>query len=169
MTQPTPEEIVASPAVTGDLDKEMKAVAKPFGKATLILGGILVLAVAFGGGAWTHSALAGSSTPTRSGGAQARPSGQAQAPGGQGRQGGFGRGGTAGTIDRVDGATIYVKTAQGTEVAVSTSDSTTVNVTQPGKLADLKAGATVLVQGQADADGKVTAQSITQQPARAGG
>ncbi|MFD8497148.1 hypothetical protein [Amycolatopsis sp. NPDC059657] len=166
MTQPTPEEIVASPAVAGDLDKEMKAVAKPFGKVTLILGGILVIAVAFGGGAWTHSALAGSSTPTR-GGAQARPSGQAQAPGG--RQGGFGRGGTAGTVERVDGSTVYVKTAQGTEVAVSTSDSTTVNVTQPGKLTDLKAGVTVLVQGQAGADGKVTAQSITQQPARAGG
>lgn len=168
MTQPTPEEIVASPAVVGDLDKEMKAVAKPFGKVTLILGGILVIAVAFGGGAWTHSALAGSSTPTRGGGGgQARPSGQAQAPGG--RQGSFGRGSTAGTIERVDGSTVYVKTAQGKEVAVSTSDSTTVNVTQPGKLTNLKAGATVLVQGQAGADGKVTAQSITQQPARAGG
>ncbi|SDY58822.1 hypothetical protein SAMN05421504_10642 [Amycolatopsis xylanica] len=167
MTQPTPEEIVASPAVTGDLDKEMKAVAKPVGKVTLILGGILVVAVAFGGGAWTHSALAGSSTPSRTG--QARPSGQPQAPGGQGRQGGFGRGGTAGTIERVDGSTIYVKTMQGTEVAVSTSDSTTVNVTQPGKVTDLKTGATVLVQGQAGADGKVAAQSITQQPARSGG
>ncbi|WP_370946292.1 hypothetical protein AB5J62_01475 [Amycolatopsis sp. cg5] len=169
MTQPTPEEIVASPAVTGDLDQEMKAVAKPFGKATLILGGILVIAVAFGGGAWTHSALAGSSTPARGGGGQARPTGQAQTPGGQGRQGGFGRGGTAGTVERVDGTTVYVKTMQGAEVAVSTSDSTTVNVTQPGKLTDLKTGATVLVQGQAGADGKVQAQSITQQPARSGG
>jgi cytochrome c-type biogenesis protein CcmE len=61
---------------------------------------------------------------------------------------------------------VYVKTAQGTDVKVSTSDSTTVGVTQQGKLADLKPGATVVVQGQAGSDGTVTAQAITQEAAR---
>ena len=61
---------------------------------------------------------------------------------------------------------MYVKTAQGTDVKVSTSDSTTVGVTQPGKLSDLKPGATVVVQGQAGDDGTVTAQAITQQAGR---
>ena len=59
-----------------------------------------------------------------------------------------------------------MKTAQGTDVKVSTSDSTTVGVTQQGKLADLKPGSTVVVQGQAGDDGTVAAQAITQQAAR---
>jgi hypothetical protein len=176
MSDPTPtaEEIVASPANAGDLDQEMKQVAQPFGKLTLWLGAIVVLAVAFGGGAWTHSALAGTSTsaaPARAAG-QAGQAGQAQGgqpgTGRQGAGGGLGRG-TTGTIDRVDGTTVYVKTQQGAEVAVSTSDTTTVSVAAPGTVADLKPGSTIVVQGATGQDGKVTAQSITQSPARAGG
>lgn len=159
------EEIVASPAVDGDLNAEMRRAAKPFSRTTLVLAGLVVLAVAFGGGAWTHAAFgsSSSSTPTR-------PSGtQAGTQGGQQQGGGFrgaGGRGTTGTVDHVDGTTVYVKTAQGTEVKVSTSDSTTVGVTQQGKLSDLKPGATVVVQGQAGEDGTVTAQAITQQAAR---
>ncbi len=166
---PTAEEIVASPAVDGDLNAEMRHAAKPFSRTTLVLAGLVVLAIAFGGGAWTHAAF-GSSTPTRpsgtAGGTQARTQGGQQ--GGTGQQGGGFRGGrgTTGTVDRVDGTTVYVKTAQGDDVKVSTSDSTTVGVTQPGKLADLKPGATVVVQGQAGSDGTVAAQAITQQAAR---
>ncbi|MFB9683402.1 hypothetical protein [Amycolatopsis plumensis] len=162
------EEIVASPAVDGDLNAEMRRAAKPFSRTTLVLAGLVVLAIAFGGGAWTHAAF-GSSTPARpsgtAGGNQARTGGQ-QA--GAGQQGGGFRGGrgTTGTIDRVDGTTVYVKTAQGDDVKVSTSDSTTVGVTQPGKLSDLKPGAAVVVQGQAGDDGTVAAQAITQQAAR---
>ncbi len=66
----------------------------------------------------------------------------------------------------MDGTKVYVKTAQGTEVAISTSDTTTIGVTQAGKLADLKPGATVVVQGQAGDDGTVAAQSITQEAGR---
>lgn len=164
-----PEQVVASPAVEGDLHEEMRRAATPFTRGTLILAGLVVIAAAFAGGAWTHSAFGSTSTssgtPARQAGA---PSGTAQAgaPGATGAQGGrFGRG-TTGTVDRVDGTTVYVKTAQGAEVAVSTSDSTTVGVTQPGKLADLKPGASVTVQGQTGEDGKVQAQAITAQPAR---
>ncbi|WP_372671389.1 hypothetical protein [Amycolatopsis kentuckyensis] len=166
---PSAEEIVASPAVEGDLNAEMRRAAKPFSRTTLVLAGLFVLAVAFGGGAWTHAAFGSSSTSSS---APTRPSG---AQGGTGQTGGTGQGGfrgagggrgTTGTVDRVDGTTVYVKTAQGDDVKVSTSDSTTVGVTQQGKLSDLKPGATVTVQGQAGEDGTVTAQAITQQAAR---
>ncbi|MET8846757.1 hypothetical protein [Amycolatopsis sp. NPDC004625] len=169
-TPPNAEDIIASPAVEGDLNAEMRHAAKPFSRTTLVLAGLVVLAIAFGGGAWTHAAFgSSSSTPTRPAGAtQARTPGGTGQQAGTGQQGGGFRGGrgTTGTVDRVDGTTVYVKTAQGTDVKVSTSDSTTVGVTQPGKLADLKPGSTVVVQGQAGDDGTVAAQAITQQAAR---
>lgn len=172
--EPTPEQIVASPAVEGDLHAEMRRAAKPFSRSTVVLAGLVVLAIAFGGGAWTHAAFGSPATPaarqgtggTQGGtGQQGRGTGQT---GGTGQQGGGFRGGrgTTGTIDHVDGTTVYVKTAQGTDVKVSTSDSTTVGITQPGKLADLKPGSTVVVQGQAGDDGTVAAQAITQQASR---
>ncbi|MEV6441946.1 hypothetical protein [Amycolatopsis sp. NPDC051716] len=169
--EPTAEQIVASPAVDGDLNAEMRRAAKPFSRTTLVLAGLVAFAIAFGGGAWTHAAF-GSATPARpggtAGGGQARAQGGTGQPGGTGQQGGGFRGGrgTTGTVDHVDGTTVYVKTAQGADVKVSTSDSTTVGVTQQGKLADLKPGATVVVQGQAGSDGTVTAQAITQQAGR---
>ena len=170
--EPSPEEIIASPAVGGDLNEEMRRAAKPFSRTTLVLAGLFVLAIAFGGGAWTHAAFgSSSSTPAArqggTGGTQNAGTGQTT---GTGQQGGGFRGaggrGTTGTVDRVDGTTVYVKTAQGTDVKVSTSDSTTVGVTQQGKLSDLKPGSTVVVQGQAGDDGTVAAQAITQQAAR---
>ncbi|MEV6896854.1 DUF5666 domain-containing protein [Amycolatopsis sp. NPDC051372] len=189
---PSPEEIVASPAVEGDLDQEMKRVAKPFGKPTFVLAGLLVIALSFAGGAWTHSALGssggGGAAAARTGGQQGgarggfggRGTGQGTGTGqeGTGQQGagqgaggftgargGAGRG-TVGTVEKVDGTTVTLKTVQGADVTVSTSDSTTVGLTQPGKLSDLKPGATVTVQGRPGSDGTVAAQAIVQQPAR---
>ncbi|MGW3962119.1 hypothetical protein ACWED2_20015 [Amycolatopsis sp. NPDC005003] len=169
-TPPNAEDVIASPAVGGDLNAEMRRAAKPFSRTTLVLAGLVVFAIAFGGGAWTHAAF-GSSTPARqTGGTQGRAQGGTGQTGGTGQQGGGFRGaggrGTTGTVDRVDGTTVYVKTAQGTDVKVSTSDDTTVGVTQQGKLSDLKPGATVVVQGQAGSDGTVAAQAITQQAGR---
>ena len=165
--EPTAEQIVASPAVDGDLNAEMRRAAKPFSRTTLVLAGLVVLAIAFGGGAWANAAF-GSTTPARPSGAAGGA--QARTQGGTGQQGagfrGAGGRGTTGTVDRVDGTTVYVKTAQGDDVKVSTSDSTTVGVTQQGKLSDLKPGATVVVQGQAGEDGTVTAQAITQEAVR---
>jgi hypothetical protein len=171
--EPTAEQIIANPAVGGDLNEEMRRAAKPFSRTTIVLAGLFVLAIAFGGGAWTHAAFgsSSSSTPTaRQGGTQTGSPGGTGQTAGTGQQGGGFRGaggrGTTGTVDRVDGTTVYVKTAQGTDVKVSTSDSTTVGVTQQGKLSDLKPGSTVVVQGQAGDDGTVAAQAITQQAAR---
>ncbi|MET7991303.1 DUF5666 domain-containing protein [Amycolatopsis sp. NPDC005232] len=194
-SSPSPEEIVASPAVEGDLNQEMKRVAKPFGKPTFVLAGLLVIALSFAGGAWTHSALGsgsggGGAAAARTGGQQggargafggrgtgqgtgtgtgqegAGQQGAGQGAGGfTGARGGAGRG-TVGTVEKVDGTTVTLKTAQGADVTVSTSDSTTVGLTQPGKLSDLKPGATVTVQGRPGSDGTVAAQAIVQQPAR---
>ncbi|SEP41525.1 hypothetical protein [Amycolatopsis saalfeldensis] len=183
----SPEEIVATPAVEGDLNQEMKRVAKPFGKTTLVLAGLLVIALSFAGGAWTHSALgssSGSGTARAGGTAGGARGGFGTGTGtgtgtgaGTGQQGagqGFGAGGargaagrgTVGTVEKVNGTTVTLKTAQGSDVTVSTSDTTTVGLTQPGKLSDLKPGATVTVQGRAGTDGTVAAQTIVQQPAR---
>src|SRR3954471_20104113 len=101
--EPSPEEIIASPAVEGDLNAEMRRAAKPFSRTTLVLAGLVVLAIAFGGGAWTHAAFgsSSSSTPTRP---AAGTQGGTQATAGQG---GFRGGrGTTGTVDRVDGTTV---------------------------------------------------------------
>ncbi|WP_409461577.1 DUF5666 domain-containing protein [Amycolatopsis sp. GA6-003] len=152
-----PEDLIAEPAVQGDLTAELKQVARPFGKPTLVLAGLLVLALAFAGGAWTHAAFGPSSTAST-----ARPDPAAGQPGGR-TAGGRG---TVGTVEKVDGSTVTLKTAQGSEVTVSTSDKTTVGVTQPGKLSDLKPGQTVTVQGRTGSDGSVTAQAIVAQPSR---
>jgi hypothetical protein len=169
---PTAEEIVASPANPGDLEKEMKAVSRPFSKVNIWLGVLAVVALAFAGGAWTHSALAGTTSNITArpaaAGAQGQTGQRGQGLTGTGRQGATGRG-TVGTVARVDGTTVYVKTAEGTEVAVTTGAGTTVSVAQPGKVGDLQPGANVVVQGATGDDGKVAAQSITQSPAGAGG
>ncbi|GAA1035009.1 MULTISPECIES: DUF5666 domain-containing protein [Amycolatopsis] len=164
---PRPEDLIAEPAVEGDLTAELKQVARPFGKPTLVLAGLLVLALAFAGGAWTHAAFGPSS-----GSSSARTAAGPGTGAGSGQQGaGFGGRtaggrGTVGTVEKVDGSTVTLKTVQGSEVTVSTSDSTTVGVTQPGKLSDLKPGQTVTVQGRTGSDGSVTAQAIVAQPGR---
>ncbi|MFC3449641.1 hypothetical protein [Amycolatopsis speibonae] len=165
-TEPTAEEIVAGPAVTGDLHGEMRRAARSFSRTTRVLAGLVALAAVFALGAWTHAAFGSASTPA--------PARQAAAPGGQGQPGAQGQGGTrgaagrgtTGTIDRVDGTKVYVKNAQGGEITVSTTDDTTVGVTQAGKLTDLKPGSTVVVQGQTGDDGTVAARSITQETGR---
>ncbi|MCS7479242.1 hypothetical protein ACFFQW_03645 [Umezawaea endophytica] len=170
MSRPNdPEHVLAEPLPDQDLglDRPKTGVSK----VTLGLGvGVLVLA-AFGGGVWTHSAF-GSTTTSASapaagrngagGGFRGGANGQTPPSGVPGnRAGGFGRG-TVGTVDHVDGTTIYVKTQDGTVVKVSTSDTTEVDVTKKGALADLVAGSQVVVQGTAGDDGTVAAQTVTQ-------
>jgi hypothetical protein len=97
--------------------------------------------------------------------------------GGSGQGGGFGQGGatsktngaavpgtgTTGTVKLVDGDVIYVQTADGI-VRVKTTGATKVSVTRSAKVKDLKAGASVVVQGAPAQDGSVTATTVTQSP-----
>ena len=87
--------------------------------------------------------------------------GAAGAGGGAG--GAAGRGATTGTVKLVDGTTIYLTTANGDTVTVKTSGTTTVRLQQTAAAKDIPVGATVVVQGTADADGIITATQVTAQ------
>ncbi|GHH33775.1 hypothetical protein [Lentzea cavernae] len=147
-----------------DISAELKERKTGFAKTTVVLGVAVLAIVAFVGGVFVQKSFGTAETPTRqTAGRQFNgtpPSGQNRPNGGN-----FGGRGTVGTIDHVEGTTVYVKTQNGQVVKVSTSDSTKVEISSEGKLADLKAGQQVVVQGQAGSDGTVTGQTITQRPA----
>lgn len=147
-----------------DISAELKERKSGIGRTTMILGAAVLAVVAFVGGVFVQKSFAFMQISSRPNAAGRQftgtpPSGAQQRPNG----GGFGRG-TMGTIDHVDGTTLYVKTQNGQIVKVSTSDTTKVQITSDGKLTDLKAGQQVVVQGQAGSDGTVTGQTITQRP-----
>ncbi|NUO99698.1 MAG: hypothetical protein HOV96_06005 [Nonomuraea sp.] len=158
-----------------DLGEELAVQpAKGFSKLTLGLAAGVVLVAGVLIGIQAGKAF-GSSSGTPAAAQQGRTNGQL--PGGYGRQGGYGQqpgsgqnggfgqrmgGGTVGTVEKVDGDKVYVKTMDGATVTVTTSDRTTVQISKPGKVADLAAGTTVVVRGQQAGDGSVTATTITQ-------
>jgi hypothetical protein len=91
-------------------------------------------------------------------------------PGANGAGGfaGQGAGATFGTVKLVDHGNVYVQTAAGDVVKIQTDPATTISVVKNGTVDDLHAGATVVVQGAAGADGTITATSITDAGARLG-
>jgi hypothetical protein len=64
-------------------------------------------------------------------------------------------------VKLVDHGNVYIQNAAGDVVKVQTDASTTVSVTKPGTVDDLKPGATVVIQGTTGADGTITASGIT--------
>ena len=86
--------------------------------------------------------------------------GQAGQAGGQGFAG---RGGLTGTIEKIEGNTVTVNTAQGPLQATIGAD-TTIQMVAKGTSQDLKTGLRVTVVGQRGADGAVTARSILVTP-----
>jgi hypothetical protein len=79
-----------------------------------------------------------------------------------GGQAGQGRGIVFGTVDHVDGKTLYLAGANGQQEKVTLTDQTQILKQAPGSVADLTAGARVTVQpqGQPAADGTVTAAAV---------
>lgn len=145
------------------------------GVAVLLLGGFL-------GGMQVQKQWGDSSGGGAAAGGRAGGMGSGGFPGGgsgsgYGGAGGFSGGGgfpgggganasaaaapTTGTIQKVDGTTVYVKKSDGTVVTVKTGDDTAVQTTTDGAVKDLKAGDTVSVQGTTDAQGNVTASTVT--------
>lgn len=141
-----------------DLTAELRERKTGFGKSTIVLGVALLAIVAFVGGVFVQKSFGSAQTPNRQNAAARQFNGTP--PSGANRAGR----GTIGTIDRVEGTDVYVKTQNGEIVKVSTSDSTKVQITSDGKVSDLKAGQQVVVQGQPGSDGTVTAQTLTQRP-----
>lgn len=147
--------VVASAGFIGGI-----AVGKHYGSARS--GGA---APAFGGfpGAASGGFLGGVSAPA-GGGAPSSGTGQGVPGGGLGNSGGGLAGGnaTVGTIELIDGSTVYVKTSAGDTVQVSTSKGTKVTVSSTAPVKDLKPGVTVIVEGSKNSGGGVTATSISQ-------
>ena len=136
-------------------------------RATAVLAGVLLMVGGFVAGAQVQRHWGGSASPaatpgggTRGGGgagpAAGPAAGGAGAPGGTGRQAGNT---ITGTVQLVDGTTVYIKTADGQVVTVQTSATTAVQVA--GSIKDLPAGATVSITGQTGTDGSVAATTIT--------
>jgi hypothetical protein len=67
---------------------------------------------------------------------------------------------TTGTVSYVKGDTLYVKEADGSTVEVKASDAK-VSRTASGDAGQVQPGDSVVVQGQADAKGTVTASAVT--------
>ncbi|MDT5029209.1 MAG: hypothetical protein QOE61_5635 [Micromonosporaceae bacterium] len=143
------------------------------------LGGVLLIIGGFLGGVLVQKNFGTASTSAVAAGAAAGAAGRggfggaggAGGPGGAGGAGGAATGqagagtgnATTGTVKLVDGTTIYLTTANGQVITVKTSSSTKVGVQQSAALKDLSAGATVTVQGTADAGGVITATQVTSQ------
>jgi hypothetical protein len=165
--------MLTEPLDGGDLNAELKAARGGVTRTTMVLGAVVLAAVAFGGGMFVEKAVA---SPTAAASGQGGGRGQFGQGGGRG-QGGQGQGGqgargglrgTTGTVDHVDGNTVYVKAQDGSTVKVTTSNSTAVDVTKQGSVADLAPGSQVVVQGNRGSDGTVAAQRITERPANGG-
>jgi len=118
-------------------------------KATLGLAAALLLVGGFVGGYVTKDATSGGGD--RPGGTFTRMDG----PGG-GKGGPGGVGGpvnlTIGTITKVDGNTVTIKTTSGSTVKATIGSDTNVNVTKTGNVKDLSKGDEIVVNGQRDGD-----------------
>ena len=73
-------------------------------------------------------------------------------------RGGMG-GGLMGTVKSLDGNTLTLSTAEDV-TTVTLSDATTVRMTVTGDLSDLAEGTRVMVTGETDKDGSLTATQI---------
>jgi hypothetical protein len=118
-------------------------------KATLGLAAAVLLIGGFVGGYLTSDATSGGgdrpdATFTRMGG-----------PGGAKPGGGPGGGPvnlTIGTITKVDGDTVTIKTTSGSTVKATIGSDTNVNITKTGSIKDLAKGDEIVVNGQRDGD-----------------
>ena len=148
-----------------DLDAQLRARAPWMpSRATLFLGGAVLVVAGFIGGAVVQKTV--NPAPTTGANAAAAPGGFTR--NGQGGAGGQGTGSgqsspTTGTVKLVDGTTIYLTTADGEVVTVKTTSTTTVRTQQTTAVKDIPVGATVSVLGTTGTDGTVTATQVTAQ------
>jgi len=141
----------------------------------LALFGVLITACGFIGGVLVEKGQASSSTSSgaaaglasrfaalRAGSASTGASGASAALSGAfaGRAGGAAGGATAGQVAYLSGSTLYVTTAEGNTVKVTTSPATSVTKTVKATVAGIHPGETVTVTGATSSNGAVSAESI---------
>jgi hypothetical protein len=112
----------------------------------------VIVALAIGTAACSGAPKVSTSTSTSS------PSAQPSAVASPGA--GFRRGGLAGTISSLDGATLVLATRQGGTAKVQTSGSTAVTRSVSGTVGDLVPSVAVVVSGPLNADGSYAASTI---------
>ncbi|MEO3784980.1 hypothetical protein ABGB12_16705 [Actinocorallia sp. B10E7] len=154
----SPQELLDEPPFEESLEEALAA-HPPRARlpmVTLCLGAGVVAVAGFIGGVHADKAWGGGDDDVPSiaqdqgrrgfPGQGVRPGRQDQ--GGPG-QGGFPGGGglTSGTVGKVSGDTVEVKTADGRTVKVTVGDQTRVTVSKEGAVEDLKPGAAVTVRG----------------------
>jgi hypothetical protein len=154
-------ELLENSPFQGDLDAELaprpKRVKLP--GVTLWLGAGVVAVAGFLGGVQAHKSW-GDSSGT---GTAASPAATGNRGGGGFGGGGGGQGGgTTGTVTKVVGDTVYLKTTDGKTVKVKTGDTTKITLSGTGKAKDLKSGASIVVRGETASDGTVTATTVTE-------
>ena len=130
---------------------------------------LIICAVVVGAIAFYSGMLYGKSQATAALAANPRGTGMgtygAGAGGAGGRGGrGFG-GGTSGQVVSNDGSTLTIQTTDGSSKIVVFSSSTRIGEMTNGTSADLVNGANVLVNGQTNTDGSITATNIQIRPA----
>ena len=147
-------------------------------RLTWVLLTVLILGIGFIGGAYASERW-GTSTGTSGGIAFAglpaglpagMPAGFPGAPAGAAAGAATGTAsaapttasGTTGTVKLVDGRKLYVTDTSGATVIVTVPKTATVTASSDVALADLSAGASVVIQGEIGADGSVTATSVAQ-------
>ncbi|MQY06076.1 hypothetical protein [Actinomadura macrotermitis] len=156
-------ELLATSPFEGDLATELAAAPPARPGPALYLGGALLAVAGFIGGIWADKSMSdGESTP------QPQRAAGGYAGGGYGGFRGGAPGGSApagmtfGTVTKVEKGVLYLTTADGKTVKVSTSGQTAIRVTKKGTLKDLGAGTTVTVQGEAGDDGTIAATIVSQ-------
>ncbi|MCO5968157.1 DUF5666 domain-containing protein [Actinoallomurus soli] len=167
----TRDDVLSASPFDGDLETELAAAPRARRRLglTAYLGAGALLAAGFGAGAQVDRHFGDHTTTAVQG---SRGSTGGQLPGGRGTYGGGMPGGgrpsdsgdgvssgTTGTVQKVTGTTIYVKTANGV-VQVKVTGKTKVRVLRSGKASALKTGTTVTVQGSQASDGTLTATSV---------
>jgi len=178
--QPDQSDLPVSDAWEDDEGLPVRPVRRRLGVLSLLLCGAVVTGAGFLGGvmvekshvktsssaaglASAFAALRGGATGTTAagrtasaaGGAAAAAGGAAAAAGG----GGFG-GATAGTVKLIDGNNVYVTTTGGTVVKIATTPQSSITISSPGTVANIKPGDTVTATGATDSEGTVNATTL---------
>src|SRR3989338_658824 len=124
--------------------------------------GLVVSAIVFGGGGYYFGTKKASAATTSFAGANGA---YADRQGGAGaRVARTGGGFSGGEVINIDTQSITVKTQDGSSKVVFYSPTTQISMMAAGTITDVSAGKNIMVTGNANPDGSITAESIQLRP-----